>query len=229
MGLIEKFHHVLFMKDSWNGIAVALYSYIVSSDGISQPYEGSLESIIDKYRDKGKILDVGCGPGYATRFIAKGLPNAEVIGVDLSEPMIKRARTIGKDQSNLSFQLADALNLPYADGEFDLIFSSGSIKLWPNQQQGVFEMSRVLRFGGTVIIVEVDRMCRPSTVNRIVSHWTNIPRFLHPLCSWSFLKFVASQGLVAETIHNLLVNAKFQDVTITQSVDYPAIVASGKK
>ena len=70
-----------------------------------------------------RILDVGCGTGDGTLFLAREFPQARVRGVDLSEEMIHAAvAKVGLDpEGRIAFKVGDASSLPYADDSFDLI------------------------------------------------------------------------------------------------------------
>jgi SAM-dependent methyltransferase len=69
------------------------------------------------------VLDLGTGTGKAARLAAKRFPGAEVVGVDLSPGMIEQARSRVPPElaDRLRFEVADASELPFRDGEFDLV------------------------------------------------------------------------------------------------------------
>jgi ubiquinone/menaquinone biosynthesis C-methylase UbiE len=95
-----------------------------------------------------RILDVGCGTGAATLFLAREFPRARVRGVDISPAMISRATAkIGLDpEARVVFREADASKLPWPDRSFDLV-------TLVNMPLFFAEIDRVLRPGGTVIVV----------------------------------------------------------------------------
>jgi SAM-dependent methyltransferase len=69
------------------------------------------------------VLDLGTGTGKAARLAAKRFPGAAVVGVDLSPGMIEQARSRVPPElaDRLRFEVADASELPFRDGEFDLV------------------------------------------------------------------------------------------------------------
>jgi len=94
-----------------------------------------------------RALDIGTGLGDGALLIAREFPHARVRGVDLSEEMVRRAQArIGLDpEGRVAFKAADASNLPYEPGSFDLVTQL-------NMPPFFSEISRVLRPGGFVVI-----------------------------------------------------------------------------
>lgn len=94
------------------------------------------------------ILDVGCGTGAATLFLAREFPTARIRGVDISPAMINRASAkIGLDpEARVAFREGDSSRLPWPDDSFDLL-TAVNVPLFFN------EIDRVLRPGGSVIVV----------------------------------------------------------------------------
>jgi trans-aconitate methyltransferase len=96
-----------------------------------------------------RILDIGCGDGKVTAYIASLLPQGSVLGIDNSEDMISFARSRFPQSSwpNLSFQHADACDLHYS-GQFDLIVSFATLH-WILDHRPVLEgIKRSLKRGG---------------------------------------------------------------------------------
>jgi len=94
-----------------------------------------------------RILDVGCGTGAGTLFLAREFPQARVRGVDLSEEMVHAAvAKVGLDpEGRVAFRVGDASSLPYAEDSFDLVAQL-------NMPPFFAELARVLRPGGQVIV-----------------------------------------------------------------------------
>lgn len=98
-------------------------------------------------KDPERLLDIGCGTGVATFFLAREYPRARIRGVDLSAAMIDQANSrIGLDpEARVAFRVGDASKLPYPDQNFDLVAQT-------NMPVFFAEIDRVLRPGGTVVI-----------------------------------------------------------------------------
>jgi SAM-dependent methyltransferase len=94
-----------------------------------------------------RILDIGCGTGAGTLFLAREFPQARVRGVDISEEMIREAvAKVGLDpEGRVAFKVGDASDLPYPEQSFDLVAQL-------NMPPFFEEMVRVLRPGGHLIV-----------------------------------------------------------------------------
>lgn len=123
--------------------------------------------LLVEMRDVRRVLDAGCGPGQFTIMAAEALPRAEITGIDLAPTMIDLARAHAEASpaaSRLHFQVADVGRLPFPDGAFDAVMSSGSIKHWPDPVAGLRELHRVLAPGGRAFVVEMNRIAPPAAV-----------------------------------------------------------------
>jgi tocopherol O-methyltransferase len=101
-----------------------------------------------------RVLDVGCGLGGSSRHLARKF-GASARGVTLSPVQVERATalTSASGLSNVSFQVADALALPFPDGSFDLVWSLESGEHMPDKRRFLAEMARVCAPGGRIILV----------------------------------------------------------------------------
>lgn len=101
------------------------------------------------------ILDVGCGIGGSSLYLA-GKYNASATGITLSPVQANRAKQRAAEfglSTRANFQVADALNMPFADNSFDLIWSLESGEHMPDKVKFLQECYRVLKPGGTMIVV----------------------------------------------------------------------------
>ncbi|MEO7971675.1 MAG: class I SAM-dependent methyltransferase, partial [bacterium] len=77
--------------------------------------------------DDGRVLDIGCGNGWATRLIAEQAQHGRVVGIDISDEMVDLARESSASFSNLEFREASAEKLSFTEGEFTHAFSMESL------------------------------------------------------------------------------------------------------
>jgi demethylmenaquinone methyltransferase/2-methoxy-6-polyprenyl-1,4-benzoquinol methylase len=103
-----------------------------------------------------RALDVATGTGdLALELRSRG---AEVVGMDFSERMLKLAREKAPD---VSFEQGNALELGYADGEFDAATVGFGARNFYDLRRGLAEMARVVRPGGQVVVLEITTPERP--------------------------------------------------------------------
>ena len=100
-----------------------------------------------------KILDLGCGAGWLCGILADKVPQGQVIGMDLADEMVRRARRRFADNPRLLFIIAGVEDIPWDDNFFNQAVSIESAYYWPDPPQGFREIFRVLQPGGAVRIL----------------------------------------------------------------------------
>lgn len=103
-----------------------------------------------------RVLDIGCGTGPQSRTIAAIPGVGEVVGVDQLEPFLARGRELAADLPNVSFEQADARDLPFDDASFDVVVLHTLLTHVPGSQGVLAEVHRVLKPGGSVAIYDGD-------------------------------------------------------------------------
>ena len=104
-----------------------------------------------------RALDVGCGPGYLARMLARAVgPVGSVVGIDAASEMIEYASRKARRLSNCRFQAGTAEALAFPDASFDVVLSSLMMHHLPDEVrlQAVGEIKRVLRPGGTLVLAD---------------------------------------------------------------------------
>lgn len=100
-----------------------------------------------------RVLDVGCGSGWATRALAELAFNGRVTGIDISDEMVRFASESSRSFANIDFQVTSAERLPFPDREFTHSFSMESLYYYANIPQALSEIHRVLHPGGLFVTV----------------------------------------------------------------------------
>jgi demethylmenaquinone methyltransferase/2-methoxy-6-polyprenyl-1,4-benzoquinol methylase len=106
-----------------------------------------------------RVLDVATGTGdLAIELASRVTPGGEVVGTDFSEEMLVHAR---RKAPGLRFEWGNALELPYADGEFAAATVGFGARNFSDLDQGLTEMARVVKPGGRVVILEITTPQKP--------------------------------------------------------------------
>ncbi len=100
-------------------------------------------------RPTDNILDVGCGSGWLSRILARRVPQGRVVGMDVSDEMIRRARQSSADSENIVFVVGGAEEIPWEPNFFDQAVSVESSYYWPQPALALREIFRVLREGAS--------------------------------------------------------------------------------
>jgi ubiquinone/menaquinone biosynthesis C-methylase UbiE len=100
------------------------------------------------------VLDVGCGTGEFERLVLADHPTQKIVGVDISEKMLAIAKQKLHAYPNVSFQIARASVLPFANDSFDVIVSANSFHYFDDPNAALGEMKRVLKPDGTMVILD---------------------------------------------------------------------------
>lgn len=110
-----------------------------------------------------RVLDVGCGSGWASRLMAEKATDGHVIGIDISDQMVQLARDASTSFSNVEFQIASAEKLPFENGQFTHAFSMESLYYYADMLSALKEIKRVLSTGGVFVsVVDLYKENRPS-------------------------------------------------------------------
>lgn len=128
-----------------------------------------------------QILEVCCGQGRVAQFVAQQIGDGQVFDIDISAAMLEAARRRpGVRELPLTFQQADARQLPFPDHSFDRVYSMYSLEIVPEPERALAEMVRVLRPGGRLYHVDYDNRGwmidsdMPALTKRIVAHFGEV-------------------------------------------------------
>ncbi|MBR0874730.1 methyltransferase domain-containing protein [Bradyrhizobium tropiciagri] len=124
---------------------------------IFAPYARDLAQRIKGHRPH-DLLEIAAGTGAVTTVLAAELPDTHITATDLNEPMLAQARTHLAGKSNITWQQADALSLPFADASFDVVACQFGAMFFPDRIKGYAEVRRVLRPGGRFLFNVWDRI-----------------------------------------------------------------------
>jgi len=107
------------------------------------------KSIANTFR-AGWLVDVGCGPGLLEKKLLALAPELGVVGIDIDMMMLNEARASGC--ANLVRASADSL--PFRNDALGVVISTTSLKDWANRAEGLAEITRIIRPGGTGLVYD---------------------------------------------------------------------------
>jgi len=126
----------------------------------TERYDWSLLTEIELFKNavRGckKVLDIGCGTGHPSLYVANEAKS--IIGIDKSERMIEiaRSRLRRSGLENVFFEIGDAENLRFANKSFDAVILCGSLGVMSNKEKCLTEARRVLLKGGELVCIEAN-------------------------------------------------------------------------
>jgi ubiquinone/menaquinone biosynthesis C-methylase UbiE len=105
-----------------------------------------------------RVLDLGCGSGWATRLLARIVADGpegfgQVVGVDISDEMIRQARAASKDFEKVMYVWGSATQIPWEENFFDKMLSVESFYYYPDQDRALAELFRVMAPKGRLFIL----------------------------------------------------------------------------
>jgi len=105
-----------------------------------------------------RVLDLGCGSGWATRLLARLVSDGpegfgQVVGLDVSDEMIRQARAASKYFENILYVWGSAQQIPWEENFFDTVLSVESFYYYPDQDRALAELFRVLAPRGRMFIL----------------------------------------------------------------------------
>lgn len=118
------------------------------------------QKLVSQGFDQGKIIDVGCGFGATNLVLAERFVESEIVGIDLSEPLLELARGAAAEVNlggRIRFDKADVYQIPYPDDTFDVVLNINMVHLVDNPIKMLNEIERILITGGFLYIADLRR------------------------------------------------------------------------
>jgi ubiquinone/menaquinone biosynthesis C-methylase UbiE len=104
-----------------------------------------------------RILETAAGTGVVTRAVNEAVPKAQIVATDVNPAVLEYAAERVRSEL-VSFEHADAQDLPFPEGSFDLVLCSFGVMFFPDKVRANREARRVLRSGGGYLLVSFDRL-----------------------------------------------------------------------
>ena len=114
----------------------------------------------------GSFLDVGCGTGLFFKHVSAKATN--VVGIDVSKALLRRAKEMAKVSGNIDLVQADADSLPFKDRDFDAIFAFTVLQNMPVPLVTLREIRRTAKSGATVVVTGLKKVFSVHTLRKLV-------------------------------------------------------------
>jgi len=182
------------------GFAARLYDRLTKTRAIHMQCEEIAQRLTPRIQ-KGRLLDVGMGPGSVLREVHRLNPEIELFGLDISEAMVALAR---KNLSDVivDIRLGNIQQTDYETDYFDLVTCTGSFYLWDEPAAGLNEIHRILRSGCAAVLFEshrdFDRTVFREALNRNLQGESLLRRVISPFFLEKQLRMTYT---VEETVH----------------------------
>jgi SAM-dependent methyltransferase len=139
-----------FLREEFNRWAEA-----GRGEGMEQEHLPITLPVLEKMRlaPTDNVLDLGCGAGWLSRRLAKLVPEGRVVGMDISDEMIRHARRASVDFDNLMFVAGEVAQIPWQPHFFSHAISVESSYYWPDPAAGIKDIFRVVQDGGAAWIL----------------------------------------------------------------------------
>jgi len=161
------------------------------------------------------VLEAGCGVGAQTVALAGNSPRTNFVSVDISEESLAEARrrveTLGL--SNVAFQRADIFHLPFGPDHFDHVFVCFVLEHLPNPEEALERLRRVLKPGGTMIVIEGDH-------GSAYFHPDSVYARRAIQCLIELQRRVGGDSLIGRRLFPLLTQAGFRNVRVSPRMVY---------
>ncbi|MFJ3103447.1 class I SAM-dependent methyltransferase [Streptomyces sp. NPDC086835] len=139
--------------DAWNGpVGQHWADHHERYDGMLASFDEALFAAA-RIGERDRVLDVGCGSGSTTRRAARLAARGHAVGVDISEPMLARARSVSTGIENVSYEWGDAQVHPFPAGGHDVVISRGGVMFFADHTAAFANIGRSLRPGGRLAFV----------------------------------------------------------------------------
>lgn len=175
-------------KKTWD-LYAPIYKMAMKAD--RNIYEFMYQRIPQVIRDM-EVLEIATGPGLLAKQVAPAAKH--MTATDYSDGMIAQARK-GDCPPNLTFEVADAMQLPYKDDSFDVVLIANALHIVPDPARVLGEIDRVLRKDGILIAPNFVEH-KGTMISRIWSGILRIAgvRFEHQWTSEEYLSFLREHG-----------------------------------
>jgi SAM-dependent methyltransferase len=188
-----------------DAVSVQYERYLVPL--IFEPYAPVMTERLASASGVSRVLEIAAGTGVLTRALAERLPGSlSIVASDLNQTMLDQAQAAGTSRP-VTWRQADAMQLPFADGEFDAVVCQFGVMFFPDKAKAFAEARRVLRDGGLFLFSAWDRI----EENEFADDVTRALASLFPAAPPSFLRRTPHGYFDCQTIERDLCDGGFEN------------------
>lgn len=176
------------------------------------------------YPEGSRVLEAGCGVGAQTVTLAQNSPKANITSVDISEASIAQARekVVAAGLTNVKFQRADILHLPFEAASFDHVFVCFVLEHLLNPADILRSLKKVIKPGGSITVIEGDH-------GSVYFYPDSAEAQMAIQCQIELQKRAGGNALIGRELYPLLTIAGFDSVRVSPRMVYvdsskPALV-----
>lgn len=169
--------------------------------------------------DDYKILDIGCGGGRTVNKLAGKIGNGKVYGIDFSDTSVRSSTKLNSrfiDRGKVEIQQASVSSIPYPDNFFDIITAIETYFFWPDLENDMKEVFRVLKSKGRLLLV--------SEIVRRPENEKTIDRFARLADTKDYMRY-----LTKDELNRLFIDAGYDNVMVHVNPKHGWICAVGCK
>ena len=153
------------------------------------------------------ILDIGCGGGFNIQRMLSRCSKGKMVGFDISEESVKKARKVNKNEPRVEIVQGSVEKMPFRTGSFDLVTAFETVFFWPNTEENIKEVFRVVKPGGCFAVIN---------------------NYGDPKIDWE-KKVPCMKRYTAEQIKSFMEKAGFTDVKITKKDNLFCVIANSSR
>lgn len=191
------------------GIAAKWYDQNTRKSRLAE-MQGYADVVATYVKADANVLEVAPGPGYLSIELAK--KGFKVTGVEISPDFVEIAKNNAREAGvSVDFKEGNAADLPCEDDSFDFIICSAAFKNFKDPVKVLHEMYRVLKQGGTSLIIDMNREATNEDIDNIISEMKGFDKYF---VKFSFKTFLKQGAYIKEEFEALLKETPFKNYSI---------------
>jgi ubiquinone/menaquinone biosynthesis C-methylase UbiE len=176
-------------------------------------YQLQVNRFAAKIAKGSRVLEIAPGPGWLSIELAK-LGGYHITGLDISKSFIEIARQKARAANvTVDFRLGDAAHMPFEDETFDFAFCQAAFKNFSQPVRAIAEMYRVLRPGGTAVIIDLRRDASREAIDRYVTNM-RLGRVDELMTRWTFRQMLLKSAYTQAEMSGFVSQTPFRTCKI---------------